>query len=262
MKLVKIVSVVLVVVVLAVAGGVFFLLGNIDALVKKMVESEGPRVTQTPVLLKAVDIDIGLDEAGGNLQQFSIANPDGFTTSSFMEATLINVDIDPVSAVKGDVIVIKDITIEGVKLNLEQRGLSTNVTTLLKNIRSFGGDGGAAKPAKGGEAEAKEVRLMVERLKFADSSVHFVTEKYGTLDLALPSFDLRALGDKQTGLTPAELGKEIIEPLLQKAKSQAEKALKSRAEEELKSKATDKLKEKLGDETVEKLEGLKGLFGK
>lgn len=261
MKAGKVVGVVLIVAVLvAVIVGVS-LLNNINAIIKAAVESEGPKVTGTEVLLNVVDINLGLESAGGELKQFSIANPAGFTQPQVFSAETIRVAVDPTSLV-GDVIVMKDITIEGIHFYAEQKGLTTNLQVLQKNLDAFMGPS-TAVPAQSDEPVSEtDVRLMVENLKFADSGLHLTTEKYGSFDLKLPSFELSNLGDKKVGLSPAQLGNAIMQPLVKRAKKQAEKALKDRAKDEVKARAEEKLKEKLGDDVAEKLDGLKGLFGR
>ena len=261
MKAGKVVGVVLIVAALvAVIVGVS-LLNNINAIIKAAVESEGPKVTGTEVLLNVVDINLGLESAGGELKQFSIANPAGFTQPQVFSAETIRVAVDPTSLV-GDVIVMKDITIEGIHFYAEQKGLTTNLQALQKNLDAFMGPSTAA-PAQSDEPVSEtDVRLMVQNLKFADSGLHLTTEKYGSFDLKLPSFELSNLGDKKVGLSPAQLGNAIMQPLVKRAKKQAEKALKDRAKDEVKARAEEKLKEKLGDDVAEKLDGLKGLFGR
>jgi len=261
MKLGKVVAGVLIIALLVAAVIGVYLLNNINAIIKSAVESEGPKVTGTEVLLNVVDINLGLESAGGELKQFSIGNPAGFTQPHVFSAETIRVAVDPTSLV-GDVIVMKDITIEGIHFYAEQKGLTTNLQALQKNLDAFMGPSTAA-PAQSDEPVSEtDVRLMVQNLKFADSGLHLTTEKYGSFDLKLPSFELSNLGDKKVGLSPAQLGNAIMQPLVKRAKKQAEKALKDRAKDEVKARAEEKLKEKLGDDVAEKLDGLKGLFGR
>ena len=261
MKLGKVVAGFLIIAVLVAAIIVGYLFNNINAIIKSAVESEGPKVTGTEVLLNAVDINIGLESAGGELKLFSIANPVGFAQPRVFSAETIRVAVDPTSLV-GDVIVMKDITFEGIHFYAEQKGLTTNLQALQKNLDTFVGASTSA-PAQSDEPVGEaDVRLMVENLKFADSGLHLTTEKYGSFDLKLPSFELSDLGDKKVGLSPAQLGNAIMQPLVKRAKKQAEKALKERAKDEVKARAEEKLKEKLGDDVAEKLDGLKGLFGR
>ena len=231
MKAGKVVGVVLIVAVLVAVIVAVSLLNNINAIIKAAVESEGPKVTGTEVLLNVVDINLGLESAGGELKQFSIANPAGFTQPQVFSAETIRVAVDPTSLV-GDVIVMKDITIEGIHFYAEQKGLTTNLQVLQKNLDAFMGPSTAA-PAQSDEPVSEtDVRLMVQNLKFADSGLHLTTEKYGSFDLKLPSFELSNLGDKKVGLSPAQLGNAIMQPLVKRAKKQAEKALKDRAKDE------------------------------
>lgn len=275
MKAFKIIGGLLALVLVVVIGVGVYLFSNINQIVKEVVETVGPDVTKTDVRL--AEVDIKLTEGSGELRGFVIGNPEGFSAGHFLKSEKVRLKIDP-SSVTSDIIVIDDIVVEGVNIAVEEKQLKTNIQKLLKNLESEG----TTEKEEVTTEDGKEVRLVVEKLRFANNSVDFKTEKYGSVSIDIPALELSSLGERDTGLTPDELGKAILKPLLKQVKKSAEKRLKEllaadfkeaidKKKEELKQKAKDKedelkasaeekLKEKLGDDSDEKVEKLKSLF--
>lgn len=251
MKAVKIVLG-LIVLLLVLAVGIFaYLAGNINDIVKDVIESEGSKITQTDVTLGGVNIE--LRQGRGELADLKIANPEGYTSETALHAKQLALQIEPGSVVD-DVIVINEVVIQGVSITAEQKGLTTNLQALLRSIQEA--------TASDAPAEQKEsdLRLMVEKIRFADSAVNLVTEKYGNYELKLPSLELNDIGTRERGLTPAELGQAILQPLLDQARDAATQKLKERAKDEAETRLKDKAREKLGDDVEENVDKLRGLL--
>lgn len=251
MKAVKIV-VGLIVLLLVLGVGIFaYLAGNINDIVKDIVESEGSKITQTDVTLGKVNIE--LRQGRGELTDFKIANPEGFTSDTALHAQQLALQIEPGSLV-GDVIVIKEVTIQGVHITAEQKGLTTNLQALLRSIQET-----TASDAPAEQTES-DLRLMVEKIRFADSGVNLITENYGTHEMTLPSFELNSIGSRERGLTPAELGQAILKPLLAQARDAAMQKLEDRAKDEAGARLKEEARERLGDDVEKNVDKLRGLL--
>lgn len=238
MKTVKILGLVFILLVAIVAGLIVYVFNNINQLVKEAVETVGPEITQTYVGLKEVDIE--LTKGRGELNHFVIGNPEGFSRDPILTWESIALEIDP-SSISSKVVVIRDVVIKGVEVHVEQKGMSTNVQALLDNVSS-GNTGEEIASSDGGSSTSSQsdVKLMLEHMRFEDNSVEITTEKWGSYTAKMPSFKLHQIGDKNTGLTPEELGQAILIPVLKQIKDQVAERLKSISKEKLK----EKLKEK------------------
>ncbi len=236
MKAVKILGWVFVLLVAIVAGLIVYMFNNINQLVKTAVETVGPEVTHTHVGLR--DVDIKLTKGRGELNHFVIGNPEGFSQDSLLTWDSIALEIDP-SSISADVVVIKDVVIKGVTIQAEQKGLSTNIQKLLENLDSGESSNSSSQDDKSATSET-DVKLALEHMLFAGNSLTVVTEKWGDYTLEMPSFELYDIGDKNTGLTPEQLGHAILKPVLKHIKDHVEARLKSISKEKLK----EKLKEK------------------
>ena len=253
MKAVKIILGIVLVLALIIAIGVFVFLKNINGIVKTAVETVGPQVTLTDVGLNEANIE--LQKGRAELNGLFIANPQGFSAANAFEMDSVVIDIDPASVTK-DVIVINEIRIDGAKLLAEQKGLKdTNIQALMDNLSK------SSSGAESSEAESSsDVRLMVEKLTFVNSTVDLKTEQLGDYQMPLPTIDVANIGDKQTGLTPDELATALLTPVLQQVKEQVSVELQGKAKEMAKEKLKEELDKKISPENQKKLEGLKGLL--
>ena len=263
MKAFKVIGILLLLIVGLLAAGGYYLYSNLNSLVKEGVETVGPQVTGTNVKLNSVDI--ALKDARAQFKGFSVANPAGFTTDNAFSFEDIVFDIDP-SSLQTDVIVIDEMRISGVSITAEQKGLDPNLQALLRQINENVGGGSTQQEQAAEESAGKEIKLAIKKLVFSDNKVNLVTEKYGDYVLEMPIIESVNLGSASNGLTPAQMGKAIVDPLIKQAKKTAEKRLKKLAEENIKDKAEAKMQEKLDsaldDDAKEKLDKVKGLFGK
>lgn len=256
MKALKIILGIVLVLVLVVAIAMYFVVQNLDSVVKTAVETVGPQVTLTDVSLREAKIE--LKNGRAELNGLSIANPQGFSKANIFEMDTVVVQIEPAS-LREDVYVIKEIRIDGAQLLAEQKGMKdTNIQALLDNLKKSGSlaeDSAAAEP----ETES-DVRLMVEKLIFENGNVDLKTEQLGNYQMQLPTIDVANIGDKQTGLAPDELATAILQPILAEAKQQVRAELEDKAKEKAKERLQEELDKKLSPDDQKKLEGLKGLL--
>ncbi|MFL0809332.1 MAG: AsmA family protein [Agarilytica sp.] len=253
MKTIKIFLTIIVLLAALIAGVVFYIFNNINQLVKEAVETHGPSVTQTQVELR--DVDIKLIEGSGELNNFVVRNPKGFSDEHILRWDKIGIAIDPAS-IKTDVIHLTNVAIEGVNIRVEEKNFKTNVQALLKNLPK---EESASSGSGGSVAEnepSTEPLLALKHLSFKNNSIDLITEKFGSVSLEIPSFELHDLGSPESGLTPEELGKAILEPLLKRAQKSVEKRILDLAAGDLDEKLKEK-KEELEQELEEKKDSLK-----
>lgn len=268
MKLGKIFLSLVGVLILVVGGVAWYVLSNINAIVKDVVETKGSEVLQTPVGLKLVDIK--LLDGSAKLGLFTIDNYQGFNQPHILSFDEITVDIDPKS-VNQSVIVLDEVTVSGVSVIAEQLGTTTNLQTLLDKLPKSEAE---AEQSEDTSAPAQEVLLAIKKLNFIGNSLSLATEDYGKHDLNLPTITRTNLGSESNGLTPEQLAKAIVKPLIEEAQDKLEKSLVDLAKKELEDrygeqvdKEKEKLKSKLEDElgvdseeVDSKLKDLKKLF--
>ena len=260
MKVVKVTLAIVFFVVLLVVGAVFAVVMNLEGIVEGSVETHGPEVTLTPVNLGGVNIKLlqGLAE----LNDFEVANPKGFTSPHAFKVDVLRVKVEP-SSLSSGIIVLDDITLEGVSLIAEQKGLTTNIQQLHDAIKQFTNRHASAASADKTSATGanQEPRFVLKHLSFKNNSMSLLTEGYGSFTLDIPALERNNLGGNH-GLTASELAVAILEPILDNAEKVAKAKLKKVAKAEVEDKVKAKLEEKLGDDSKATINQLKGLLGR
>jgi uncharacterized protein involved in outer membrane biogenesis len=224
---------------LLVAGGLFWLRGNLDGLVKDAIATQGSAMTQARVSVGAVEIRSS--DGVGIIRDLSIGNPAGFKTPHALKVSEIEVGID-IGSLAREVIVIRKIAIKAPDVIYEKGDSMTNFEALQKNIATYLGP-----TDKRSEGVGK--KLIVEELTVRDAkaqaSAAFMQGK--TVSVPLPDIALRNVGKAKGGIPPGELGQEIAQALKQKLSSAV---------------SFDALAKSAGQALDKAGSAIKGLFGK
>jgi len=274
MKAIKIIVGILIVLVIAVSGVLFFGLTKINEIVEEAIETVGSDTLQAAVNVDAVDII--LLEGRGSVKGFSIANPTGFSNNNIISVGDVGLQID-IGSITKDVKVIKEVYIDSIVLRAEQKNITdTNIQALINNLKSSSNTSTTQATSADKKSADSDVRLMIESLRIGDSSIDLETEKFGGRTISLPGYTQNNIGDKTTGLTPEQISQAIMDSVLTRAKQSVKKELEGLLKGELAAKAKEKLaakveevrqeaaaklQEKLGDKVnASDMDKLKGLF--
>jgi hypothetical protein len=212
------------VIVIALAGGVYYLGTNLNGLVAGLIEEQGSKATQTPVRVSGVDIR--LTDAAASLSGLSVGNPEGFGGNA-IELGDFSVSLDA-GTLTSDTIVINDIRVDGARLNVLQKGRSNNLQALLNNLKALQ-SGDSSEPAEGGK------KIIIDRFTLAGASASVsIPELEEMREVELPTIVVRDIGRQSNGATGAQVARQILEPVVQRAlSSAAAQSLKDRASETL-----------------------------
>lgn len=261
------------IVIVAIGGGVYYVLDNIDGLVKAAIEKYGSEATQTAVRVDSVKINL-VDGAGG-IFGLTIANPKSFTMPNAFSLGEVRIGID-LESLQEEPYVIDEITVLAPQVFVEiNEDNKTNLNELKNNLM-------AGMPAKSStkteaapvESTSKEPRLIIRRITFADGNIQARMAALNNKEyqLKLPSINMTNLGGSK-GATPSELASEILSRLTDRASEEVKKKVIDAEMDKLKAKARAKvdaekarLKKKADaklDEQKDKAKDkLKGLFGR
>lgn len=235
MKLVKRLIGVLVVLLVIVAGALWWIYSSKDELVREAIEKFGPEITGVAVSVRKVQLDLldGKAMIGG----LRIGNPKGYSAPDALKLGEMRLTLDPASITK-DVIVVKEVVLVSPDVTWERANGVSNVEAIQKNIDAYVARTLGASEKK---SDAPAKKFVIEHLYVKDAKVH-----YGTaLSMPLPDLHLRDIGKKSNGATAGEVAKQTWDAIAQGAMNLA-------------SRAGTAVKE--GAQSVVK--GVKGLFGK
>lgn len=248
----KVVLGVILVLLITVGFSIYYLLSNLDNLVKSAIETYGSEATQTSV--QVASVKIVLQDGSGAIRGLNVGNPQGFSTPQAFSLGEIATQINLKSLSK-EVPVIEHVTVRApevfYELNAEGRN---NLDQLKKNLQS---GAKTSAPTAAGKQDGAEPKLIIRKLVFSDGSIHArvipLDKKY---ELKLPNITMNDLGGKK-GATPSQIASQALGILTERALSEiAKKGIdqyKAQLEGEV-NKRLDSEKEKIGDK-------LKGVLG-
>ena len=248
----KVVLGVILVLLITIGFGVYYLISNLDSIVKSAIEKYGSEATQTSV--QVASVKIVLQDGSGAISGLTVGNPQGFSAPLAFSLGEVATQLD-LKSLSEDVPVIEHITIRAPKVffELNEKG-QNNLDKLKQNLQS-----GAATSAssKSGKKDGSEQKLIIRKLVFSDGRIHArVVPLDKNYELKLPNITMNDLGGK-TGATPSQIASQVLGILTERALAEVKKRgidqYKSKLEGEV-NQRLDNEKEKIGDK-------LKGLLG-
>ena len=240
----KIIIGLLLVILITITAGVYYVLTNLDALVEAAIEKHGSEATQTAVRVDSVKID--LSNGAGGISGLTIANPSGFAQPYAFSLAEVRVGID-LQSLKEEPYIIDEVTILAPKVFVEiNEANKTNLNEIKKNLASGSSSSTTTDDREQAPADdkAKEPRLIIRRVTFADGTIQarVAALQNKEYQLKLPGLDMKDLGGSN-GATGSELANEILRRLTDRAAEVVQKDIIDAELNKLKDKARVKVDE-------------------
>ena len=219
------------IVIIAIAGGVYYVMSNLDGLIKEAIETYGSEATQTAV--RVDEVKLKLAEGSGGIAGLTVANPKGFTLPNAFSLGETRLGID-LQSLQEEPYIIDEIAVIAPEIFVEvDKDNNTNLNVLKNNLMASLPAADETAEAAPEEAAAVEPRLIIRKVQFTGG---LIKAKIAALDnkeykLKLPAIVLTDLGGSK-GLTPTELISEVISRLSDEANQQ----VKNKIKDELKAK--------------------------
>lgn len=191
---------------------IIFGLSNLGPIIKRAVNSYGPKITKTE--LHVADVSVSIFSAEAKIKQFFLGNPAGFKTPSAMNVGSVLVNVDEKS-LTGSTILVDRVEVIRPEVTYEKKGKSDNFNTILQNISktSDAEKGSKKEPEKEGVGK----KLIIRNFIVKGGKVNLDVSVYGIGDkqisATLPDIHLKDIGKKKNGALPAEAFKEIFAAL-------------------------------------------------
>jgi hypothetical protein len=184
------------VVLVAAYFGMGLFLGSI---VRRGVNSFGPRLTGTRVVLGYARLSPLTGH--GSLRNLVVGNPPGWSDNDAFSLGHVRIIVEPFSIFK-DHIVIDEIDIDGPVFNYETKIVSSNIKDLLASIQRFSGGKEAANTptTKSGQT----IKFVVKKFRLTNGVARIGVGAAG-IPIPLPPISIDDLGVSQGGITPDQL---------------------------------------------------------
>ena len=269
--------VILLIVLIAVSGLLFFLKDNLDEIVREIIVTSVSDATQSNVSLAQVKLN--LKEGVGVLNNYQQGNPEGFQTKYAFRFDQAELDID-VGTILDDVVIIERVFINHADIVYEFNDGKTNFVELKKNIDKNTKKKNSDQKNKPVEDQEKtssqsktqqSKKIIIRSFEMINTEVEaampFASSQ--TLSVQLPNIKLSNIGAKENGLLADELLKVFLDAMEKDLKravnfknlvNDLEKDLKKQIDREA-EKAIKKIESELGEiENIKELKKLKDLF--
>lgn len=206
-----------VVVVIAV---IIFGLSNLGPIVKRAVNSYGPKITKTE--LHVADVSVSIFSGEAKIKKFFLGNPAGFKTPSAMKVGSVLLKVNEKS-LTGNPIIVDRIEVISPEITYEKKGAMDNFNTILNNITKMSNSEKQTKQESKKEGAGK--KIIIRDFVVKNGKVNLALSVYGLGDKQisspLPDIHLTNIGEKKKGASPAEAFKEIFAALYGKITSPA-----------------------------------------
>lgn len=269
--------VILLIVLIAISGLLFFLKDNLDEIVREIIVTSVSDATDTKVSLAQVKLN--LKEGIGVLNNYQQGNPEGFQTKYAFRFDQAELDID-VSTILDDVVIIERVFINNADIVYEFNDGKTNFVELKKNIdknyekKNSDNENQSVEDKEKTSSQSKtqqSKKIIIRSFEMINTEVEaampFASSQ--TLSVQLPNIKLSNIGTKENGLLADELIKLFLDAMEKDLKRainfnnlvhDLEKDLKKQIDREA-EKAIKKIESELGEiENIKELKKLKDLF--
>jgi len=211
--LLKIVGVLAVVIIIAIAGVLFY----VDSIAKQAIEYGGSEALGVSTTL--ADISISFLGGKASLSGLKVANPPGFKTDKFLGLGTGEVAVS-LGSLTGQTIVIPNVRLADIEINLEQSGESSNLDPLLARAKAASSDQSSTSGSESAGSGGK--KFIVSRFVIEGVNVNAKLAMLGEaadVKLKLPRIEMKNLGADQGGMPMEELVQTVVTTILEVAKN-------------------------------------------
>lgn len=228
-KFLKWIVISVVVLILLIAGGIYYVLNYLDwqGIVRNLVHEKGSEVVGTSVDIGK--IYLSLSDGKGGVNNISVANPKGYSQDYIIKLGGVSVSVDVNSvkklaeeSLKGTgskvkTVVINEIRIDKPEVTYELMSLSqNNVDDILANINKNTAST-SKEPVKEEAKNATQYKVAIKKVVVANGVATVAANLLGasqSLSLNLPTVTIANLGTEKQGITIedgiARIFKEIL----------------------------------------------------
>lgn len=212
-KAILVTIVLFVIVAVAVTLGLFYATHTLETAIHEGVEREVSRITGTEAAVESVKVDLFTGK--GSLQDFTIANPEGFSSEHVLEVGSVEVVVDPWTVItnREEPVAVSQISVERAEFTFEMRHKASNVKLLKQFVKANKRDEGGSKR-----------KVIIERFELKNSTVDLVLGgKRRTVrrSVKVPDIVLHDIGKASNGVLAGEAARQIFSAIAKELRSVA-----------------------------------------
>ena len=253
----KILVVFFIVLLMVIAGAVYYLVSNLDAIIEAAIEEFGSDAVKTSVEVEKVET--WLTAGTAVITGLNVANPEGFSMPHAFSLDEIAVDIN-LEQTDQETIAIDLIKIVAPRVYYEINEQRKGSLNILKDNLGTADASPVDSPSDAAGTSGSQqaaMKIAIARFNFSDASLHakIVPLDNKTYDLKLPSLVLTDLSG-----TPEQISRQVLDKLIDHAENEVRKQGLDRELAEIKARAQQRIDEekaKLEQQADERIEAEK-----
>jgi len=215
-KVKKILWGVVIALVILVIIGIIIASAFLGDIVKKSVETIGPKITK--VSLKVDEVHLSLLTGSASVKGLVIGNPEGYQTPQAISAKMIAVGVNPLSVLSSK-IVLRSVRLESPEITFEGGLRGNNLSQILDNVNAAAQNaaqtGGTVSTNATAQAKPSK-KFELDDLLITGAKVHVSLTDLGgkEMTLLLPPIHLTDLGKNADGITAADLTRNVLDAIV------------------------------------------------
>ena len=184
-------------------------------IVKKGIDTLGPRITKVSV--KVDEVHLSLLTGSASIKGLIVGNPKGYQTPQAISAGMIAVGVNPLS-ILSDKIVLRSFHMESPEITFEGGLSGNNLSQIMDNVNGSAQNaaqtGGAVSSNTNAPAKPSK-KYEVDDLLITGAKVHVhLTDLGKEMTLSLPPIHLTDLGKNKEGITAADLSRNALDAIV------------------------------------------------
>jgi uncharacterized protein involved in outer membrane biogenesis len=197
---------------IAIAGSVWWLYNSLDAQVASAIRQYGPEIAGVSISLS--DVKIAPVDGSAALRGLVVGNPDGFKTKQALSFGEISMRLD-IGSLTTDVIRIKELALIKPEVTYEYASGGSNLDVLQRNIERYLSQQSAQQ--KKVENSEPRKKLVIEHLYIKNAQAHVSANalQSNAVSIPLPDLHLKDIGKKSNGATAGEAARQVLNTITQ-----------------------------------------------
>jgi hypothetical protein len=182
----------------------------LDTIVKKGMETVGPKITQVSIKVDAVNLS--LLNGSAKVTGLVIGNPEGYKTPWAISVGSAAVGVNPLS-VFSDKIVVRSVRVEAPEITFEGGLGGNNLSKIMENVNATAKSGGPASTntaARTGNEPGRKIEVDDFLITGAMVRVSLTGIGAREMTLPLPDIHLTNLGKDGAGITATDLTRSVL----------------------------------------------------
>jgi hypothetical protein len=182
----------------------------LDAIVKKGMETVGPKITLVSIKVDAVNLS--LLNGSAKVKGLVVGNPEGYKTPQAISVGSAAVGVNPLT-VFSDKIVVRSVRVEAPEITFEGGLGGNNLSKIMDNVNAVAKNGGPASTNTTAKTANEPGRkIEVDDFLITGAMVHVSLTGIGgrKMTLPLPDIHLTGLGKDGAGITATDLTRRVL----------------------------------------------------